>query len=256
MGAQLNLKQNGWIWQVTVFSIILGMLIASSIKARQIITRTSGIPSTRFSGVAAALLDEKDKNKTLQKEITDLRTKVDKYEQVAGEGSSGAQLLRNELQKAKFFAGLVQAEGPGVEVVLRDSTKSIPADSEPELMDEYIIHDLDLRNFVNELFANSAEAVAISNRDSSQRIIASTPIRCDAGVIRVNRVPMAPPFTITAIGPPLTLKNALEMRNGIISQFRFIEGITSGMVKVRARNHITIPAYSGSTSFIYASFSD
>lgn len=246
-----TLKRNGWIWQVTIFSIVVGVLLAASLKTRQFIIRTSGIPTTRYSGVAAALIDEKDRNKTLQKEITDLRAKVNEYETALGTGTTKTQLLSDELQKAKFLAGLTPAEGPGVEITLRD--KKPPADVDQGLIQEYIIHATDLSDFVNELLANGAEAVAISDQDSSQRITARTPIRCSAGVIRVNDVAMSPPFKIIAIGPK-GLKNSLEAPDMLIDNFRFfIEGLTRSMVQIKIKDKVTIPAYSGSTSFKYAS---
>jgi uncharacterized protein YlxW (UPF0749 family) len=251
MSIAIELKRNKWIWQITLLSVVLGMLLAAALKTQQNIKRVSGIPTTRASGLAQALLDEKDRNKGLRNEITDLRAKVDGYEQALGEGTTRTGVLSEELQKAKFLAGLTPAEGSGVEVTLLDSPKNPPAD--PELRQEYIIHDLDLRNFVNELLANGAETVAISDLDGTQRIISKTPIRCVSGVIRVNDVPMAAPFIIHAIGPPHNLESALRLPGGIIDQFRIIEGLARDMVKVKRRDHVVIPAYSGSTSFIYTS---
>ncbi len=254
MNTPLDSKRNSWLWQITLLSAVLGMLLAAALKTQQTVKQASGIPTTRVSGLTRLILDEKDRNKKLQEEIGGLRAKVDKYEQAMGEGGSDSQtkLLKDELAKAKLFGGLAPVEGPGVEVVLRDSPKPIPPNSSGDVAGFYLIHDIDLRLFVNELFANGAEAVSITDADSTQRIVAATPIRCDAGVIRVNRVPMASPFTITAIGPPNVMKTALEMQNGLISLFRVIPDLTKGMIRVKTSNHLTIPAYAGSTSFTYA----
>lgn len=249
MSALFDMKRSGWVWQVTTLSLVLGMLLAAALKTQQNVKRISGIPTTRVSGLAQLLLDEKERNKLLRMEITDLRAKGEEYEQVLGEGTSRTQLLSDELQRAKFLAGLAPAEGAGVEVVLRDSPKGPRAEAELELLQEYIVHDLDLRNFVNELLANGAETIAIND----QRIIAKSAIRCVGGVIRVNDVPMAPPFAITAIGPPTVLESGLKMPGGIIDQFRILEGLSGNMVQVKKKNHLTVPAYSGSTLFKYAS---
>lgn len=252
MNRLLELKRNGWIWQITLLSVVLGMLLAAALKTQQHIKFQSGIPTTRVSGLAQALLDEKENNKRLHTEIEDLRTKINKYEQSQGQGSTQTDLLRNELKSGKFLAGLSPAEGPGVEVTLQDSSKRPAPDAEPLLQQEYIIHDLDLRNFVNELLANGAEALSIKDKDSNQRIIANTSIRCVGGVIRVNGVAMAPPFTICAIGPPDVLYSALRMPQGIIEQFRAINGLSGRMVQVKKLDRMVIPAYSGSTQLLYA----
>ena len=252
MNPMFDFKRNSWMWQVTVLSVVLGMLLAAALKTQQSVKLASGIPTTRISGLTQLLLDEREQKKVLQTKISDLQAKVDRYERAVGQGGTQSQILKDELYKAKLLAGLLPAKGPGVEVVLRDSPKPVPKDLESVLRPEWIIHDSDLRDFVNELSANGAEAVAISDKDSTQRIIANTPIRCDAGVIRVNRVPMSSPFTVTAIGPPNALKSALEMPNGLISQFRFTAGLTSSMVRVKAGADLYLPSYSGTTSFIYA----
>lgn len=262
MNTLLDSKRNNWLWSVTLLSLVLGMLLAAALKTQQTVKQASGISTTRVSGLTQLILDEKDRNKKLQEEIGTLRSKVDKYEKVMGEGGSQSGLLKDELEKSKLFSGLLPAQGFGVEVDLHDSTKKVvlPADTESDvrlaIMQEYIVHDQDLRTFVNELLANGAEAVSISDRDSSQRVVATTPIRCDSGVIRVNRVPMASPFTITAIGPPNVMKTALEMQNGLISNFRLIDGLTKSMVRVSTSKNLIVPAYSGATTFKYASISE
>lgn len=248
----LNLKISGWIWQVTILSVVLGMLLGAALKTQENVRRVSGIPTTRVSGLAQLLLDEKDRNRLLQKEIRDLREQVDQYERTVGEGGAQAQILKDELRKARFLAGLLPAQGPGITVTLRDYPKAIPSGEEPELLQEYIIHDFDLRNFVNELYANGAEAISISDKDTTQRLISSSAIRCSSGVIMVNNHPMASPFTISAIGPPNPLKTALEMHNGLLSQFRFIDGLAANMVTIKTQKNVQIPAFSGNTGFIYA----
>lgn len=252
MNPMFDFKRNSWIWQVTLLSVVLGMLLAAALKTQQSVKLASGIPTTRISGLTQILLDEREQKKVLQVKLTDLQAKVDRYERAVGEGGTQSQILKDELYRAKLLAGLLPAKGDGVEVLLRDSRKPMPADLEPGLRPEWIIHDSDLRLFVNELFANGTEAIAISDQDSTQRIIANTPIRCDAGVIRVNKMAMSSPFTIIAIGPPGVLKSALEMPNGLISQFRFVEGLTPSMVKVKIGKDLYVPSYSGTTSFRYA----
>lgn len=252
MNMPLDSKRNPWLWQITLLSVVLGMLLAAALKTQQTVKMASGIPTTRVSGLTQLIMDEKNRNKQLQEEIGVLRVKVDKYEQAMGEGGPQSQLLQDELRKAKAFSGLTTAEGTGITITLSDSSKPAPTDADFQVKQEYLVHDVDLRNFVNELFASGAEAVAISDKDSTQRIVASTPIRCDSGVIQVNRTPMASPFTITAIGPPNVMKTALEMQGGLVFYFRFIDGLTKNMVKIRTNNHLVIPAYSGATTFKYA----
>ena len=245
-------KQGNWIWHIALLSVVLGMLLAAALKTQQSVRLASGIPTQRVSGLTQLLLDEREQKKLLQAKSADLQSKVDRYEAAMGEGGVQSKVLKEELQKAKFLAGLVAVQGTGVEVILRDSRKAMPANLDAVLRPEWIIHDADLRLFRDELFANGAEAVAISDNDSTQRIIANTSIRCEAGIIRVNRVPMSSPFTIAAVGPSSVMKSALEMPGGAIENFRFVEGLTPTMLRVKTVGDLTVPAYNGTTTFIYA----
>lgn len=252
----LNSKHNGWVIQLTVLSLVLGALTAAALKTQQAVRTGSGIPSTRFPALAQALLDEKDKNKLLRKEITDLRSKLNEYEQSWGRETAQASLLSEELQKARMLAGLVPVEGPGLEVTLQDYPGRIPNDLPPVIRDEYLIHDMDIRDVINELFANGAEAISIRCGDSEQRVIAQTAIRCVGTAIQVNQVEMSSPFTIVAIGPPKTMESGLRTRGGILDNWRLdtAEGasdLASRMVIIKRKDQLVVPAYSGSTSSLF-----
>lgn len=243
----LGLKKNSWLWHVTLLSFVLGMLLAAALKTQQTIRFKSGIPTTRLPVLARYWADERERSDNLRKEIKDLRAKLNQYEQALGEGGSQSGLLRDELKSAKFQAGLLEARGEGVQVVLSDSKKRPPGDAGPELQDEYIIHDYDIRDFVNELLASGAEAISVND----QRIIANTSIRCVGPSIQINNAPMAAPFVITAIGPARDMENALNMPGGVVNQFRVIDDL-SDMVKIYHKKDLTVPAFSGSTRYRYA----
>lgn len=246
MISPFGLKRSSWLWHVTLLSFVLGMLLAAALKTQQTI-RFAGIPSTRLPILAKSWADERERNRTLEAEITDLRGQVSRYEKALGEGGSTSGLLSTELQNARFQAGLLPAEGEGVIVTLQDSKKRPPADASPELIDNYNIHDYDIRDFVNELLNSGAEAIAVND----QRIISNTSIRCAGTRILINNAPMSPPFVITAIGPAADMENGLRMRGGVVDMFRIMEDL-SDMVRIEQSNHLVVPAFSGSTKFQYA----
>lgn len=247
MNTLLGLKKNSWVWHVTVLSVVLGMLVAAALKTQQTIRVKSGIPTTRNPGLVGALLEEKDRSKKLHEEITDLRSKLNEYESALGEGGAPAGLLSSELQRAKFLAGLLPAHGEGIVVTLRDSRKRPPPDADLTLVEEYIVHDYDIRSFANELAATGAEAVAVNG----QRIIASTAIRCAGGAMLINDIRMTPPYEIVAIGPSEQMESTLKMYGGLVDKFRIIEDL-SDMVHIQKKKEVVVPAYSGSTRFKYA----
>jgi len=252
MNMLFDYKRNSWIWLITLFCLLLGMLLAAALKTQENIRTNTNIPTSHFSGLAQALLDEKETTKALRARVTNLLEQNRKYETAISTGDSNFGVLSKELSKAKFLAGLTSVEGEGVEVTLKDSGQKVPNDMDPQLMGQYIIHDQDLRNVVNELLANGAEAISIKDQSNNQRVVGITSIRCVSGVILVNRVAMGPPFTICAIGPKDLLEGALKMDNGLIQIFRVIPNLNKKMIQVRKVDNIAIPAYSESVSLRYA----
>jgi len=238
-----SIRNNPWVTPVTVMALVLGALLAISLKTQQTI-RSASLPSNRFSGLAAAYRDQQEQLKMANEEISKLRERTTQYENEMASASEKAKLLNDSLQEAKFLAGLTPVEGPGIEVILQDSKKRPPANS-PIDIENYIIHDSDLQRVVNELHAAGAEAVAING----QRIIANTAIRCVEPTVQVNSIALSSPYVIQAIGDPETLASALNLPQGVLAD---IQALDPNMVKIVKKNKIQIPAYTGSLVFRYA----
>jgi len=254
MSLPLGTKRGGeWTLYVTVLSIILGMLIAASFKTTQNIVK-AGLGSNRPNNVTIAYLNEKSKVVALQKQLEDERVRFEDLKKTIVSGNADMSILQDDLARYRLLSGFAEVEGEGVEVVLQDYSGRIPKDLELVLQEQYIIHDLDLRDVVNELYANGAEVISIKSEDTEQRLIASSPIRCVGGVIQVNKVGMSSPFTIKAIGPPSAMEKGLTMTGGLIDNLRAMPDLTPKMVSVKRSKKLTIPPYKGDvTSHIYTS---
>ena len=141
-------------------------------------------------------------------------------------------------------AGLVPVKGPGVEVRLDDSLQKPGASEEAYY---YIVHDVDVQAFVNELWAAGAEAVAIND----QRVVTSTSVRCVGPTILVNAVRLAPPYVIRAIGAPSTLDTALKMPSGVLASMS--ASMSKGVrVDIQKKKEMILPEFKGSGGFRYA----
>ncbi len=234
--------------QMLIFFIIwtvVGVLLGIALKA-QFRLHTAELPSTRLPELARAYVQEKRAVQMMETEIRQLRQKTTELENALATGTKQAKVLNDSLQTAKMLAGLVEVEGPGIELVLRDSTRRpTPGSTESLLIDLYIIHDYDLLRVVNELRQAGAEAIAING----QRLVANSAIRCVGPVIYVNDIKMASPFVIHAIGDPNTLLGALKTPGGVLSD---IMEADPKMVEMRALERVRIPAYTGSTQFRFA----
>lgn len=158
--------------------------------------------------------------------------------------AAGAALgaLKEELVESRMESGLTGVYGPGVEVTLNDSNFEVKPGGNPNW---YVLHDEDILKVLNELRAAGAEAIAIN----SQRVLATSEVRCTGPTILINRNQrIAPPFVITAIGNQDTLVNSLKMRNGVIESLE-PWGI---QVSIKKHSRVEIPPFSGSISFDYA----
>ena len=162
------------------------------------------------------------------------------YREQAASGEAGSQALKAELEQLEITAGLTDVEGPGVTIILEDSSQANVTGNEAD----YLIHDNDLLSVINELRSAGAEAISLNG----ERILATSEVRCTGAVVTVNGRRYAAPYVVFAIGDPDTLYSALTMRNGVVdvlSQW----GIT---VKVTASDQLLIPKYNGTVEYQYA----
>lgn len=108
--------------------------------------------------------------------------------------------LRVNMHELRVTSGLAEMSGAGVTIKLYDAQDGYTASD--------IIHDSDVRDVVNELFASGAKGVAVGG----QRLIATSPIRCVGPVIRVNQKEIsANPVVIEAVGDPDVLASGLDI---------------------------------------------
>jgi uncharacterized protein YlxW (UPF0749 family) len=241
-----------WILWVTALSLVLGGLLAASLKTQRILQSRYGLaPGGRGGGVMAALSVQADTNRELQAEIAKLRKKNSEWEERFATGAGQEKALWRELQDVKVLAGLAPVNGPGVIVTLQD-TKEAPKDMgtglSPETMSEIqqagIVHDSDIRLVIDELFAAGAEAVAVKD----QRVVARTAVRCVGPSILVNDVKMASPFIVKAIGNSKEIMSALRTPGGLLDG----DFATLGMIKADLADEVSLPPYAGSTLIKYA----
>ncbi|MBS4030193.1 MAG: DUF881 domain-containing protein [Clostridiales bacterium] len=135
--------------------------------------------------------------------------------------------LRVTVHELRTRSGFAEMTGAGVVVRIYDA--------EDGFTNETIIHETDVRDTVNELFAAGAQGVAIGN----QRLTATSAIRCVGPSILVNDERIAVnPVTIRAIGDPDVLASGLDI-------IRITLEISRDLTfEVEKLEHLTLPAYS------------
>ncbi|MBE7012623.1 MAG: DUF881 domain-containing protein [Ruminococcaceae bacterium] len=225
---------------IAIVLFIVSFVIVIQIKS---VMKNNGMDSTqlqRIEDLQKELIKEKDKNIDLNKQLLQANTNLETYRENARQNDTGSKAMAEELKNAMLLAGLTDVEGEGVTVVLKDSTERSGENSSAN----YVIHDRDLRDIVNELIGSGAEAISING----ERISSKSAIRCVGPTITINNNYYAPPFTIKAIGDPDTLEAGLNIRDGVVDVMRAFKID----VTITKSNKLQIPRYNGTVTYKHA----
>ena len=236
-----GIQHKSFHFQISVFCFVLGLLLAAAVFTSNKIAHT-GVRQARVG------FDWGEGDRTSRKvqedteEIKKLREDNKKLEGIIAKGNDGREALNNSLQEARTYAGLSEVTGPGVVVTLQDSKQQpmIAVDRE-----NYLIHDRDINEVINELRSSGAEAIAVG----SQRVVNSSAIRCVGPVAMVNDVKEGAPFIVRAIGNPDTILSALNISNGVLDGIRRYD---PAMARAEKADNLRLPAFSGGTQMKYA----
>lgn len=242
---------NAWVWQVTLLSIGLGILLALAIRTTDRL-RVSNQTTNRL-GISTVFLSRyKEQNGRLQQEIIDLRRQVNNY--IAGmEGDSRAtDELKRKFDTLKLSSGISAATGRGLEITVRDNTGPLLPGDPPGDFALNMVHDQDLINLLNELKRAGSTQIAIAGADAEnlQRVIVTTTARCVGPTAIVNGTPLSAPYRIIALGDPVALRSALERPDGYVRGQRKLD--ERKMISIQEKSSLTVPEYSGTLSPRYA----
>ncbi len=231
------MKTRSYYWILLLVGLVMGVILAVQFRVTGEITNQDAPPLERPIALSQELAKARQERDNLQQMVYNLRERLDKA--VAGPELAR---LKEELDRARVKAGLTEMQGPGIQVMLNDSSEVLQPGQDPNL---YVLHDEDVLNILNELKAAGAKAIDING----ERVISNTEVRCIGPTILVNKNRrLSPPFVITALGDPDTLANSLQMKGGVIDQLQF----WNIQVDVKKMDKVVIPAYKGGLVFNFA----
>ena len=219
--------QNKGELAVMVVCVVVGFLLAAQLRSVKLAGAADATNASRLETLQNLYNEVVDQKDGLADQVKQLQGELELYREQAASGEAGSQALKAELEQLEITAGLTDVEGPGVTIILEDSSQANVTGNEAD----YHIHDNDLLSVIN-----------------GERILATSEVRCTGAVVTVNGRRYAAPYVVFAIGDPDTLYSALTMRNGVVdvlSQW----GIT---VKVTASDQLLIPKYNGTVEYQYA----
>lgn len=233
-------KKNRGELAIGVVCVLLGILIAVQLRSVKFNKENSEAGNGRLETLQTMYNETRDKLESTQAELTAAETELQKFRDEAAAGGGINETLRAELEKLELAAGMTEVTGPGVTVVMRDSTAvNVTGDEQ-----DYLIHDNDLLTVINDLRDAGAEAISLNG----ERLLATSEVRCAGAVVIVNGRRYAAPYVINAIGDSATLYNALTMRNGVVD----VLGQWKIEVAVTPSEKLTVAKYNGVLEFYHA----
>lgn len=224
-----------------IVCMILVTLIFIQMKTIKEATKIVGSTLRDNSGLKDEFLQWQGRYNSLYGSLEDAETRLEQIRQQATINNEGDTQTQTLLKKYNKLMGLTDVYGQGLEIKL-DDNRNINIKETLNISD-YLVHEGDLLQIINELFNSGADAICINN----QRIITSTSILCDGNIIRVNGEMIGVPITIKAIGYPERLYYALMRPQGYLD-LMLEDGV---IVEVEKREEIFIPKYEGVYSYEY-----
>jgi uncharacterized protein YlxW (UPF0749 family) len=147
--------------------------------------------------------DQDGRVRRLRNEVRSLEAEF-----AAGTGTAEVRRLRRRVEAAWARAGGGPVEGPGVVVILDDSSARRSPTGDPG---DLIVHERDIQAVVNALWAGGAEAVAVNG----ERLTATSAVRCAGNTLLLHGALHSPPYRIAAIGDPSRLASTLPGQPGM-----------------------------------------
>ena len=218
--------------------VVLGFLLAVQLKSVKLNTAVDATSASRLETLQELYNDLSSERDDLKDRLNEAQAELEAYRNAAASGEA-SEALKAEMDRLSMAAGLTDVEGPGVMVVMSDSTAENTTGDEAD----YLIHDSDLLSVINELRDAGAQAISFNG----ERILATSEVRCAGSVVMVNGKRFAAPFILYAIGDPTTMYNALTMRNGVVD----VLGQWKINVTVTMSDQLLIERYKGTLQTDY-----
>jgi uncharacterized protein YlxW (UPF0749 family) len=201
---------------------LLGFGLAVQLNSGQDDPTLSG---ARQEDLVRILDDLAARNERLRDEITSLEDRKRQLTSGARGQAAAVAEARRLADELGILAGTLPAEGPGLVVGFRPGSRTVRADQ--------------VLNAVEELRGAGAEAMQISGADGAAVRIAAATYFVDHGDgMDVDGRVLAAPYTLRVIGDPETMRTALEIPGGVVSEV----SKDGGTVSLDERKRITVSA--------------
>lgn len=233
------MKKIGAMVTVGIMALLIGWVLSMQIATTDGSDQGGLVPLVKLKQYEEELKMLRGEKEDALNELIELEDRMKKIEQEKAADDDFIQLLVSDLEKYKMASGVVDVCGPGVVITVRDTAKA------DEYQDDYnsiLYNSEQFLSLVNKLKEAGAEAISIND----QRVVGTTEISLAGNGININGSATAPPYTIKAIGNPITIESALTIRGGIIETMK---RKYNWVVDITQREDVSIARYTGVVSF-------
>jgi uncharacterized protein YlxW (UPF0749 family) len=196
-------KQLGGKLGLAAGLVLAAVVVTVGAAQTQVAAPTEAKERQKLIDQVKAETDSADK---LQSNVDGLRDTVAAEQRAALEDHGG-----DSSALAELLAGATPVQGPGVRLVVDDAKEASgggtggPRESSG-FSDTGRVRDRDMQRVVNGLWTAGAEAITVNG----QRLTALSAIRAAGDAILVDNKPLAPPYTVLAIGDGERLSTAFQ----------------------------------------------
>ena len=203
--------------------------------------RDSSVPAAE-PGLVSLVRDAQKDVDALGAQVASLKSEVDSY----AKPDTAARAPERTASPALSGRAL---RGPGVTITLTDApTQVIP---EGVSVNDLVIHQQDIEDVMNALWASGAEAMSVQG----VRVTGRTVIRCIGNVILVDGQSFSPPYRISAIGDPDELRTKVDQDRRIVNYKAYVALYGLGW-DMSVEDEILLPEASTNTVNSYAQVVD
>ena len=223
------------MWRVLVPLVLflIGLLLATSAR----LAAGTDLRAERRTDLVGLIRAEQDRVASDTARVTGLQAQV----------ATAAEAKAPAADDPAIEKLISEVKGPGVTVELADAPIPLDGVGEGYTADDYLVHEQDVQAVINALWAGGAEAVAVMD----QRIIATSAVRCVGSTLLLHGQVYAPPYVVTAVGPPERLRRALDA-SPRVSLYRQYADLLGLRYDVNVEESVTVPAYEGPLAARYA----
>ena len=236
-------RLTGWAALVPLVAAGAGLMFATSAQTSQGTDLRSSGPVDLADLVRAQNRQVHQRAAAVQQ----LQDQVDSLTAQAAQGNAELDPLRAEAAALAPSVGTQAVTGPALSVSLDDAklpATGIPAGS---TADDFVVHQEDVENVVNALWAGGAEAMMVQD----QRVISTSAVRCVGNTLILQGRVYSPPYVIQAIGDQAGMRAALDGSKQV-RNYRDYANLFGLGYDLTSKAASSFPAYAGSLSLLHA----